>query len=179
MRNQALDISGAELLDSDVYSQFNGGDLMEDFHGGDYFDVTGEKKSNFTAKESDYTDAMFDEYDRSGSKKKFKDWLENDSSLAMYEKSGKKKPFKEWLSQDSTGKFLGTIATLGNAFMQGKNYDKTNDNATVDKGDSSDKKIDEEKKILGMTPVNFGIAVTAFAVLVIGTTLLIYKSKSK
>jgi len=178
MKNQALDISGIELLDLDVYSGFNGGDLIEDFHGGDYFDVTGEKKSNFTAKESDYTDAMFDEYDRSGSKKKFKDWLENDSSLAMYEKSGKKKPFKEWLSQDSTGKFLGTIATLGNAFMQGKNYDKTKTTDTTPKDDSN-KKLDEEKKILGMTPVNFGIAVSAFAVLVIGTTFLIYKSKSK
>ena len=177
MKNQTLDISGAELLDSDVYSSFNGGDLMEDFRGGDYFDVTGEKKSNYVSTQADFTDEMFAEYEKSGSKKKFKDWLESDSSKALYEKSDKKKPFKDWLNQDSTKNLLAGIANIGSAFIQGKNItNQTTDNSVSTSSDGGAKK-NEEKKILGMTPVTFGVVVSIFSLAVIGSIIIYMKVK--
>lgn len=82
----------------------------------------------------------------------------------MYEKSGTKKPFKDWLKSDDSKQFFNAITNVGYAILLGKvqgnvqnqtlppdsldNYEGYG-NPNLDK--------DDDKKILGLHPVTFGI----------------------
>lgn len=94
---------------------------------------------------------------------------------ALYEKSGTNKPFREWLKSGESKQFLNTLSQIGYALLLNKSQggiapDKSTspDAGTYqgggDYGGGSPSR--EDKKILGMHPVTFGVvaAVTLLAV---------------
>ncbi len=152
-KNGMLDFSGYEDLDCDICDKFS--------------NVTG--TPIYTVTPSDYEE-MIDEYKASGSKKTFNDWASTDSSKA-YAKSGSSKPFKEWLNQDSTKNLIAAAGNVAAAYLAGQNIGKQD---ILDK----DKNIEEEKKILGLSPVNFGVGVAIISVIaIIGTIWYVKKNK--
>lgn len=100
---------------------------------------------------------------------------------AMYEKSGSKKPIRDWIKSDSAKNFMSNIYQVGYQLLLNKSQggiapDNTNkDSYQGDSNATSNNK--DEKLIVGMHPITFGI-VTASTLLGIGLiTLLIIKSK--
>jgi len=100
----------------------------------------------------------------------------------MYEKSGTKKPFKEWLKSDESVKFLNNLAKFGYALLLTKAQggaapDKSNAPDAINDYDNQGASPDSDKNILGMHPINFGITVAAVTILVGVSTWLILKNK--
>lgn len=102
----------------------------------------------------------------------------------MYEKSGTKKPLKDWLKSDDSKKFLNNLAQFGYALLLtkaqgGSAPSKSNAPDARDSEGNNQGSFpngDEDKKILGMHPVTFGItAASAMLVLGVGAWLIFRK----
>lgn len=143
MAENLLDLNDSNILDSEVVSGFTGGVLSDDFRGGDYSDVTGEKDSELYNK---------------------------------YKESGSKKTFKEWLNQDSTKNLISSLATLGSAFLAGKNLDNEIKNEKIKEEENKIVSSKKEIKIIGMKPIWFTVTVSVLALSIIGG-IVFYKLK--
>lgn len=144
INEELFDLEGKNILGEEVSSGFTGGVLSDDFRGGDYSDITG------------------------GSDKKLYD---------KYKESGSKKTFKEWLNQDSTKNLISSIANLGSMFLAGKNIEneiKNNKNKELET-EISNKKDTESKKNNNTLII---VLTSIVSVAIIGG-IIIYKLKKK
>lgn len=95
----------------------------------------------------------------------------------IYQKSGSRKPFGEWLKSNDAKVFLSAIEKIGHQLLTGKAGGK----AEVDDDDDNDKGTgSDDKQILGMHPVTFGVvSIGALLLVGLGTWLIVTKTKSK
>lgn len=95
-----------------------------------------------------------------------------------YKESGSKTPFRDWLSTEGGRGVVNEFTKLMNAIVN-NNQSSTNNGLPI--GDTSVKKEDDEPKsetkILGMSPVTFGIV--ALGVIAVGSVVTIMLLKNK
>lgn len=144
-----FDLNGKGMLGEEVVSGFTGGVLSDDFRGGDYSDITGESEKELYNK---------------------------------YKESGSKKTFKDWLNQDSTKNLISSIANIGAIFLAGKNLDneiKNNKKKEEEQAELalSDKK-NKESKTLKNNNTLIIILVSIISLSIIGGVVF-YKLKKK
>lgn len=112
---------------------------------------------------------------------------------AMYNKSGSKKPFRDWLKSDDSKQFLTNLSQIGYALLLTKaqggvapNNIRVNDNGNTDNpyqnneddynNDSSN--TEEDKKILGLHPITFGVTASLLFV-GLGVGIWLYAKRNK
>ena len=105
----------------------------------------------------------------------------------VYKESGSKKPFREWVKSDSAKNILSIAAQVAGLLIKGKEQaaaDTTKDTKDDTKsggesGSTDDNKDDETKetKILGMSPVVFGIVALGAVIVTSVVAVKIFKNK--
>lgn len=102
---------------------------------------------------------------------------------SLYDNSGTSKPFKEWVKSDNAKSFLKNLASAGYMLLlNNQQQQESRDENTLyddNEKDSGDKSSSDEKKILGMHPVTFGIVGAVVLLAGIGITVYVMRKKSK
>lgn len=107
-----------------------------------------------------------------------------DEVQVMYEKSGTNRPFKDWLKSDESKTFFNALTNVGYALLLKQSQGGLAPNQTT-APDSTDNyqgdpnlRDDEDKKILGMHPVTFGV-VSILGLTAIGIGIYFIAKKGK
>jgi hypothetical protein len=88
---------------------------------------------------------------------------------ALYAKSGSRKPFAEWAKSDGAKNLLGSAKDVALAILAARAARGSSGAGSISNdGTTTTTTTDNEKTILGMHPVTFGIVATVVAVAAIG-----------
>lgn len=103
-----------------------------------------------------------------------------DLAKKEYEKSGSKKPFRDWLNSERGRNAINTAAQIANLFVSGQAYQQQQqqqDTKTTTSQQEDTKNKPAETTILGMSPITFGIV--ALGLVAVGSVVVIKLIKSK
>jgi hypothetical protein len=99
--------------------------------------------------------------------------------VEAHKESGSKKPLREWLSSGGVKEFTKAVLDVATVLLAKK--DDKKEDADKEKSDSTDKGVDEkgekEVKILGMSPITFGIVTVG--VLALTSVIVIVAMRKK
>lgn len=94
-----------------------------------------------------------------------------------YQQSGSKTPFKDWLGSEGGKGVVNEFTKLVSALVNPQDSSVTTSTVPTGKIDDKDKSPKTETKILGMSPVTFGIV--ALGIIAIGSIVAVKMIKSK